>query len=506
LILFGAIQAAGSKGDLDGVIQATNVVAEDLGYEHTLTPTHMFMLTWMRTARLASLLRTEQYANTSALTTLTLINCDLYLARGPEGEPLLLQLCSAGIIFCEYAGDRHRSAIYRKLLLRKEALNDSSNSTLLSGVTAVARLLNRLSLYAGAISLIRDTLSQLEPSPSTANTRSELLYLLQWNLKDSFSHEEALQVHRKIVTEFDNDHFSDQVRSYVAWSGVEAVRSVLTLKQYDAANAISRQIANRFLGTSHPSTLRAAGWAEIERCKVAFAQGLFEVALKDCDEGIRALTTINMNGLLDEHLAWAYAQRALCLRRLGKFDQALTACDDMIEMFGTNPDIDVQIEVAWVMVEKSTCLRRAKRLAASVEAAKDMIHRFSTATETRIVKERIGALHAEGDTLLCQAKLLLQNGMTEDARGKLREAADVFGRASAADSTDPWHQACSAYAHFLLGNVTEAERCFRKALVVGKPDWQGDEHSEWSEESMFPIPEDLEFSRLRDLWASATST
>jgi tetratricopeptide (TPR) repeat protein len=366
-------------------------------------------------------------------------------------------------------------------------------------IVECARLLAKQSLHPAALTLLEGLVDRIRKStePGLRAEYAEARYLTLAYLLELNRPGEGLQVYHQIEQEFVDETDEDIIWA-VAWSGTAATRALRTLDRHADADVLASSLQDRFGTRTGTNTREALAWALIERCKTCFSTGDFDAAVVRNSQIIEEWNSSANEPWLEWPLAWAYAYKVFCLRKAKRYDEAINTCDDFVARFGNSSNMDVQYEVVWTLMEKVNVLRRSKRLAASVAVAKALAVRFAEATDQRIVSQLAWAIAAEGDAFLCEAKLLRQNGLEEDVVVKLHEALRCFTEATQRDPAEPGHFGSRSYVEFLLGQTAAAEETFATALSL-ETDGRFDE-GDWTELSMFPIPEDNEFSAAIQRW------
>lgn len=357
---------------------------------------------------------------------------------------------------------------------------------------ALARQLATARRYSRAALLVDDvaSFSMKEKDPGSRLLHVKALYLGVYYRLELGKYADVVAQFRDMDQDFGSDP-NEEIVGEVAWAGTEATRALRALNRHGEADSLAGYLKDRFGSIESTYVRKALAWSLVERTKGPVSAGDFESALGLCSECIGELESVPRDSSLDWPLAWTFAQRARCLEKIKRYAECVAACDELIERFGSSDADDIQFEVAWTMMEKVVALRRMKKFSASQAVGREILAKFADAVDARIVKERNWVVHAEGDTLLCEAKLFLQNGMTEEAAAKLRAACELFTEASTKDPECPDHLGCRAYSEFLLGDIQKAEQTFASALAVAAADWPDDDG--WTELIMFPLPEDDRF-------------
>ena len=109
-------------------------------------------------------------------------------------------------------------------------------------------------------------------------------------------------------------------------------------------------------------------------------------------------------------------------------------------------------------------MRRSRRFAASKSAARDLIERFGEAKDKRIIKEVVWAVHAQGDASLCEAKVMMTAGLSEDAVFELRTHSHILrmlqrGAQMQPDILDVNPIASTCLAYNRIQNTPSSRRC-----------------------------------------------
>jgi len=419
--------------------------------------------------------------------------------------PLALSL---SLFVFEISGQAKRAAEVRERLFGLATPDDIGQS--LEVAKAIIRAAQALAdksdgpLYGPALALLDRLTDRISTIPGVEFHRlcAKAFYLTVYYSLESSKPEDALERHSKMEKAFPEESDDDTIAELV-WAGTEVTRALRILRRPEQADELATALAQRFRHVSGAYARSALCWALAERSKSLFSAGQFAEAAELCAAHIAEWDGADADSELEWPLAWTYAEMALSLKKARRYSEAVAVCDKAIIRFGESTNVNVQFEIAWILMEKAVALRRSQRLAASVAAAREVITRFGGSTDQRIATERIWAIHAEGDAVLCEAKLLRQTGLQEDAVFKLETASGLFAQAAEKAPAEPCHLGCQAYAQFLLGQTAKAERTFAKALKLGDPTWLDED--DWTETSMFPLPEDAQFGEAVKHWRTRSN-
>jgi tetratricopeptide (TPR) repeat protein len=311
---------------------------------------------------------------------------------------------------------------------------------------------------------------------------------------------EALERHGRMEEECAVED-AELVQWPIAWAGVEATRALRSLKQYQVADALVASLNERFRNATEPETHRALAWANVELSKTAYGMKNYVEAAATCSRFIESHYASDMSAGLRWPVAWAYAQKVLSCRKAKLYDEAIAACDELAARFREIADDDIQFEIAWALIEKIVVLRHSKRLGASAALAHEVAKRFADSNDPRIVAEVAWTVHMEGDARLCEGKLMMQGGLSDDGHVKLEEAARLFAEAFKRDPEQTSHLKCLAYSRYLLGDLTAAKEAIKDATAIG-PVQSWFEEEDWFEVSFFPLPGDDEFVDIMRSWVT----
>jgi len=133
----------------------------------------------------------------------------------------------------------------------------------------------------------------------------------------------------------------------------------------------------------------------------------------------------------------------------------------------------------------------------SRSTANSLVTQLVEARDRDILNARAWAIHADGDALICEAKLNLQGGMTEDADAKLNQARERLIEAAQEAPDELWHLRCRSYAEFLLRRSADAEATLQIVFLQENLDWL---QEEWDVFKMFSLPEDKQFQMFLERW------
>jgi len=456
-------------------------------------------LSLLRAFYAIALLQLEQFEELAEY----LIRTDVEEAMSVIGRPLsqltalTLSLLTFELTRRQALADEAQHRIWPLVAINPEEYLDTTASIL-----AIAKILAERSSMDRSYVLVNELLINISGAkdPEVRAVRAEA-----WSCQIRYCVElrkpgEALESYEGMQQEF-CEASDDVTLGHLVWAGTEATRALRQLGRHTDADALANSLAQRFDGVGWIVVKKALAWALLERYQTCEASEDFDAATERCSLFINKWDVPGLAAELSWPVANAYACRAMFLRKASRLPEAIAQCDYVVDRFGKSADVDLQFEVAWTLVEKSFVLRKARRLAASVAAAKEVGTRFADTKDQRIVGQLAYAINAEGQALLCEGKVLMNNELHDEAVTKLEEAQRRFTEATEKGSEHRHqHLMSRSYTEFLLGQAEAAEATFLSAVAVDRNHTEWLDLKNWTELEMFPVSLDTQFLAATKTW------
>jgi len=409
-----------------------------------------------------------------------------------------------GLVSFERIGDIKQADAFCKQLVGRILTETKRRVHVARTAVAAVDDLSKFELYGRAAQLLTGVIEAI--SESDSHMREVLAFAYQRaiaTLRKVGHLDDSLQLYHKMTANLGND-LEEGVKSELAWGGTEAARSLRALDRHRDADNLVETLHGQFGESRQIRTRKAIAWALAERSKTCVSEGDFGAAVAVCTQFIEHLEATGRAPELEGALAWAYAQRAYCLHKAKRYDEAIISCDEAVSRFDSSNDVDVLSELAYMMGEKVLVLRHSNRLTKSIAAARALRLRFADANDDRIVRERCWAIHAEGEALLCEGKLFRKDEMHEDGALKLEEAWQCFNEAVEKSPREPKHLGCRSYVEFLLGRIEDSKATLFEAMK-DRSSWMDD--ADWNDDlRMFEVPENSAYVAAASQWRLQVET
>jgi tetratricopeptide (TPR) repeat protein len=119
--------------------------------------------------------------------------------------------------------------------------------------------------------------------------------------------------------------------------------------------------------------------------------GRYEEAIAACDEVIRRFGT-SSHLVFCEQVAKALVSKSYCLGNLGRLLESIDACDEVLERFADSPDAVFKPPVAKALINKGYTLQELNRDEEAIVIYDEVVRRFGDSTELDLREQVGGAL------------------------------------------------------------------------------------------------------------------
>lgn len=239
--------------------------------------------------------------------------------------------------------------------------------------------------------------------------------------------------------------------------------------------------------------------AILYRGSVLQSVGRLEEAISAFDELVNLFGSFKELKIC-EQVANALFKKGVVLGEAGRTEEALAVFDEIVTKFGDYEELELRETVADSLYNKGVVLGKAGRMGEALDAF-DVVSRYFGEFKEQEFQETVA--DAEGfrgfARLMLAKEEWLVPGNAATAKALLTEALSDVEAAMTVCPNKFIHISNQGYALFLLGRADEAEAPLRRALELG-----GEEafNNALEDAKIHPVPEDKAFIALVErLWA-----
>lgn len=293
--------------------------------------------------------------------------------------------------------------------------------------------------------------------------------------------------------------------------------SELALKEHVARSLVNKGFRQGQLGLNEEAikisdeVLRRFGDASELALKELMAQALLnkgvrqghlgqsEEEIKTYDEVLRRFSDAS-ELVLKEPLAKALVIKGITQSQLGQSEAAIKSYDEVLCRFGDASEFALKERVAQALVNKGNTQRQLGQSEEAIKTYDEVLRRFGDASEVALKEQVADALNVMGFSFLTQAKAQWADRYAANAL--LLKARECFTHAIT-KMPQTWGMALGnrAYAHWLMGNPTDAETDFAAGLRAEKFAGQDLYEGTLKDFETHPIAEDQSMRAMVDrLW------
>jgi len=227
--------------------------------------------------------------------------------------------------------------------------------------------------------------------------------------------------------------------------------------------------------------------------------GQSEEEIKTYDEVLRRFSDAS-ELVLKEPLAKALVIKGITQSQLGQSEAAIKSYDEVLCRFGDASEFALKERVAQALVNKGNTQRQLGQSEEAIKTYDEVLRRFGDASEVALKEQVADALNVMGFSFLTQAKAQWADRYAANAL--LLKARECFTHAIT-KMPQTWGMALGnrAYAHWLMGNPTDAETDFAAGLRAEKFAGQDLYEGTLKDFETHPIAEDQSMRAMVDrLW------
>ena len=194
--------------------------------------------------------------------------------------------------------------------------------------------------------------------------------------------------------------------------------------------------------------------------------GQSEEAIKTCNELLRRFGDASELAL-KEQVVKALVNKGVTQGQLGQNEEAIKTYDEVLRRFGDASELALRGVVAKALVNKGITQGQLGQNEEEIKTYDEVLRRFGDASEPALKESVAQALNGMGFFYLIQAKA--QWADRDAANALLHKAQDLLSQAiSKMPQSFGMALGNRAYAHWLLGNFTEAETDLAAGLRAEK--------------------------------------
>ncbi len=266
------------------------------------------------------------------------------------------------------------------------------------------------------------------------------------------------------------------------------------IKTYD-------EVLRRFGDASAVALKEVVAKALVNKGATIGQLGQSEEAIKTCNELLRRFGDASELAL-KEQVATALVNKGVAQEKLEKSEEAIKTYDEVLHRFGDASELALKEWVANALVNKGVTQGQLGQNEEAIKTYDEVLRRFGDASELALKELVARALNSMGFSSLTLAKA--QWADRDAANALLHKAQDLLSQAiTKMPQSFGMALGNRAYAHWLLGNLTEAETDFAAGLRAEKFARQVLYEATLKDFDIHPIPEDQGMREMVErLWVA----